>query len=296
VEVVPDILSVSDGESADFEIRFSTDGTLPSADEAWRFGTVTWRNGDTAVRTPFAVRPVAIRAPEALLGVGSGGTRPFIVTAGYTGSYSVAVSGLELSGESQPEGIRNQLIGATVRDDGQRQTGYEAVDAGEEVPDDVRRLPIVVPDGTRLLVLALHNEDTSGDDLVDLDLYAYYCPAFVQCLDYDWTSGNPDSNEVITILNPPPGEYYVDVHGFDTGSATVSFDLSVWTLGPDRGNLAVSTPGGVVAGTPATVELEWQGLPPGRHLALLRHSDNAAKERALTLVEIRVPEEETPEP
>lgn len=289
VEVVPGVISVADGESADYEIRFATDGSLASADEAWRFGAVIWSNGSTTVRTPFAVRPVGITAPGVLVGEGPDGNLPFTVTTGYTGGYGVALSGLELPGESQPDSIRPQLTGATVRDDGRRQTGYDAAGADEDVPDDVRRLPIVVPDNTRLLRVSLYNEDTGGNDLVDLDLYLYYCPAFIQCYDLGAASGNSDSNEVITILDPSPGEYYVDVHGFDTGSATVSFDLSVWTLGPDRGNLAVTAPGSVTAGDPATVELGWQGLAPGRHLGLLRHRDDGADERALTLVEIRVP-------
>ena len=62
VEVTPSVLSLSTGESADVEIRLTTDGT---DFDTWQFGTLTWSSGDTTVRTPLADSRTAFRSAAA---------------------------------------------------------------------------------------------------------------------------------------------------------------------------------------------------------------------------------------
>jgi hypothetical protein len=47
----------------------------------------------------------------------------------------------------------------------------------------------------------------------------------------------------------------------------------VWTVGADRANATLTAPGSLSAASPASVGVSWQGLSPGLHLGLIRHSD-----------------------
>src|SRR5690606_14147147 len=120
--------------------------------------------------------------------------------------------GLQRSGDGQPEATRS-LLTNTVADDPDNAYVFVPPASGTTLPASVRRIPVEVPEGTLLLRVALYNEDTSGDD--DLDLYLYRCPGRTTCVD-EMADGQDDSNESIAIIDPPPGEYYVDVHGFET--------------------------------------------------------------------------------
>jgi hypothetical protein len=123
----------------------------------------------------------------------------------------------------------------------------------------------------------LYNEARNGD--ADLDLYLYACPGFGTCTDEATPSQNADSDEVINLVPAigedyvASGEYYVDVHGFDTDAGTATFNLLVWTVGADRANATLSVPGSLTTGDPASAVLGWQALPPGLHLGLIDHSD-----------------------
>ena len=52
-----------------------------------------------------------------------------------------------------------------------------------------------------------------------------------------------------------PGEYYVDVHGYEAPAGAATFRLFVWTVGAERGNATVSAPSSVSAGTDETLAL-----------------------------------------
>jgi hypothetical protein len=141
----------------------------------------------------------------------------------------------------------------------------------------VRRIPIIVPAGTRYLRVALFDEVRNG--AADLDLYLYACPGFGTCTDEATPSQNAGSEEAINLIPAEgadyiaPGEYYVDVHGFDTDGGSATFNLLVWTVGADRANATLSAPGSLVTGNPASLSLSWQDLPPGLHLGIVSHSD-----------------------
>lgn len=276
VEVSPPVLSLEPGDSADVELRVTAAETTL---DAWQFGDVTWVNGSTTVRSPLAVRAVALEAPALVSGSGSSGSLEVPVLVGYTGSYSATLSGIEAAGASQPSELQAGLSGATVTDDPLDNYSFVQPGAGT-LPLSVRRIPIVVPPGTRYLRVALFNQFTDGAH--DLDLYLYYCPGFGECTEEAVPSGNLGSDETINLVPADgeefvaPGEYYVDVHGFNTaGGGTATFDLFVWTVGADRGNGTLTAPGAVSAGNPITLQLNWQGLPPGPGLGLITHSDGS---------------------
>ena len=272
-EISPSLLSLGTGESAEFEIRLSTQYTTF---DAWQFGALTWTAGATTVRSPLAIRALRFAAPIVVAGSGAEGSLDVVLQSGYTGTYRATLSGLEAANQSQPDELRGALTDATVAED--PDDGYSFVQPGSgSLPASVRRLPIIVPEGTRYLRVALFNEARNGN--ADLDLYLYACPGFGECIEEGTPSQNADSEEAINLIPAEgqsyvtPGEYYVDVHGFDTNGGSATFNLMVWTVGADRANATLSAPGTLGTGGPASVGLTWQGLSPGLHLGLISHSD-----------------------
>jgi hypothetical protein len=137
-----------------------------------------------------------------------------------------------------------------------------------------------IPEGTRHVRIALFDEATDGPH--DLDLYV------VDSFDFFVPGGesvNPNSNEVVDLHAPEPGEYTVVVHGYGTNGPEAHYTLSTWMLGDAaEGNLAVCGPARPTGGR---VELRWSGLTaPGRHLGAVSYRDSAG-EIGQTLVSIR---------
>ena len=108
-------------------------------------------------------------------------------------------------------------------------------------------------------------------------------------------STNPDSDEFVEVEFPGPGEFFVDVHGFDTDPTNGSgaqFELSIWRLasGDDRGNLTLSAPATATSGTSAALTVEWAGLATGRYLGGVEHRDAGGPLEPFTSIDVIVPE------
>ena len=140
-----------------------------------------------------------------------------------------------------------------------------------------------IPEGTRHVRLALFNDATDG--VHDLDLYVldpndFFVPG--------GESVNPNSNEVVDLVAPAPGQYTVVVHGYQTDGPEAQYTLFTWMLGDAaEGNLAVCGPAPPTGGP---VVLRWSGLTAiGRYLGAVSYRDSAG-EIGQTLVSIRAEE------
>lgn len=288
VEVAPSVLSLATGESADVQITLSTDST---DFDAWQFGALTWTGGGATVRSPLAIRALRFASTVLVQETGAAGSADVALRAGYSGSYEAVLSGLEASGQSQPEDIQPQLTSSVAEDP---DDVYQFVQPGAgALPGSVRRIPIIVPAGTRYLRVALFNGNSSPG--ADLDLYLYSCPGFGTCTEKpELASVERESNEAISVIPREgdefvaTGEWYVDVHGYDVPTGTAAFRLFVWTIGADRGNATVDGPSSVSAGTDDVLSLSWQGLEAGRYLGLISHTDGATI-LDQTVIEITAP-------
>jgi subtilisin family serine protease len=287
VEVTPSVLSLATFESADVEIRLTADGTDL---DAWQFGALTWTGNYATVRTPLAVRALPFAAPSLVQGSGTTGSVEVALRAGYSGRYQALLSGLESSGQSQSEAIQSQLSNS-VADDPDDNYVFVQPTAGTP-PANVRRIPLVVPAGTRYLRVALTSQGSSPG--ADLDLYLYYCPGFGECTQTTTPGVADDSNEVINLLPDAgatyvqPGEYYVDVHGYDVPTGMAAFRLFVWTVGADRGNASLAAPSSVTAGNDQVLTINWVNLEPGPYLGLVTHTDeNSVLDQ--TVIEVTAP-------
>jgi hypothetical protein len=136
-----------------------------------------------------------------------------------------------------------------------------------------------VPAGTRHLRVSLFDDETDGVD--DLDLFLLDSGGNLV-----GSSGFVNSNEVLDLTAPAPGNYTVVVHGYETDGPDAHYTLFTWTLDEAAaGNLVVSGP---VPATGGPVNLSWSGLAaPGRYLGAVSYSDGTA-EVGQTLVSVRV--------
>lgn len=277
MSVDPPALSLAPGESASYDVtlRYGS-GTL----DLWRFGALTWRDGDHAVRSTVAVKPVTIDAPREITGLGAEGSGSFNVTFGYTGVYDPRVHGLRLP----------LIIDGFVDNDPTKTFTFRSTDG-------VTAHLIDVPAGELYLRFALYDAFTDGND--DLDMYVYYCADNVTCSRIG-ESGEPTSQERFDYFRPAAGRYAVLVHGYETdqvaGGPGANYKLLAWSVGEvdDRGNMTVDAADFVNAGSVEPVTIDWSGLVSDTiYLGAISHNTPTGL-AALTLVTIVVAADASP--
>jgi hypothetical protein len=239
-------LQVVGGQSKSYSLIITrTDAPL----NAWTFGSITWTDSrGHSVRSPIAVKPVALAAPAAVTGNGVAGSKEITVTPGYTGTLNTVVSG---------------LAGATVQTKAVPKTTDQVVD-------------VTVPAGVSYLRLATYDADYPAGTDVDLAVTA---TIGTQTLNVG-SSGGSTAEESVNVNNPPAGVYHVSIDYF--AGAGDSLDVKVndfqVVAAPPAGNLT-ATPASqaVTTSTPTTVTANWTGLDAGRrYLGYLTFSDGTA--------------------
>lgn len=278
VDVSPSRLQLAAGESASYEVTFTTraDATLGE----FAFGSLTWSAKGRDVRSTLVVRPVELAVVDEVSGAGVDGSTTYDITFGYEGEFTAAAHGMVAATE----------ITDTVADDPTNDI-LTALETGE----GIEYYDIEVPAGTAYTRFALFNEYTSypGDDL---DLYVFGPNADPGNLlaSFAGQSGNPESNEQIDLAFPEAGTYTVAVHGWQVGTAdqpSTDFTLFAWNVAADPadddGSLAVTdAPASATIGETGSITAEWSGLAPGtKHLGAVSYA-NADGLIGLTLVAV----------
>jgi len=245
VSVTPGSVTLGPGQSVTFDVTFTYEsGPL----DLWRFGSLTWTSADHAARSVLAVRPTSITAPAEVGSFGGAGSLSFPVEFGYNGAYNAKVHGLRLP-----------LV----------LTGFVASDPTKTFTprngDGVTSHTYVVPADQAFLRFSLFDSLTDGED--DLDMFVFYCPDDVNC-EKIGESGGETSREQFDVLFPAGGTYIVFVHGFGTdnvaGGPGTKYSIIAWQFGidDDQGNMTVTAPALVNAGTISDITIEWSGLLP----------------------------------
>ena len=263
VTVVPAELTLAEGESASYAVTFTVteDAVL---DEA-AFGSLTWTHGPHAVRSPLVVTPVAIAAPDELLGTGTEGSVSFDVTFGYAGDYAPTPKGL-VPADMQP---------GTVDDDPANDinTAFGTCDFGT-FPFQCTGIAwhaVSVPAGSDYARISLFDDYTDGDD--DLDLYV-----FDSTFGFVGGSGSGTSAEEVNIPEPGDTTYFVAVHGWQTDGPDANYTLFSWAFGPDAGNTTITAPSTATLGGTGTVQVDWSGLAADtKYLGAVSHSDGTTE-------------------
>ncbi len=290
VAVEPATLTLAAGESTDYTVTFTSSGDARRVDyfsaaamlPDFRFGSLTWGSAGHQVRSPLVVAPAALGVPAAVAGHAATGNTTIHVDFGYDGAYL-----LQLSGLAAPQSHTGMVI-----DDPLKLYTIQPDEAA--LPDFIRRHRINVPAGTRYLRVALDATDAGHDD--DLDLYLHCPDASCPHNERVLASASEATPEVIDLLDPQPGEYLIDVHGYRVddlaGDAGAHYEVGVWMVddAPGPGGFSLlSTPVAATAGASAEITLGWTGLAPGElYLGLATHGDGE-HDLAVTLVEIATP-------
>lgn len=244
VAVSPEVLHLNPGESATYEVTFTT--RRSAVLNQWVFGSLEWNSSHKTVRSPIAVRPVQLDAPTEVRAAGTPGSLSFDVSFGYTGNYQVGVNGL----------TPGERVAGTV-DDG-----------------DFVQANFTVPAGTTLARFALYDDDIGSSNDIDMQVFFFNGTDFV----FVGQSAGGTSEEEVNIANPTPGLYAVLVIDFATAPGPTPFALFDYNLnGMDAGNTTLTLPAGAVLGTTEAVTVDWTGLPADtRSLGILSHSDGVA--------------------
>ena len=231
--VSPSSFTIAPGASQTFTVTFTrTTATV----NAYAGGQLTWSDGTHTVRSPIAIRPLALSAPAQVSS--TGGPITYTVKFGYNGTFTASPRGL----------VPATTADGSVTDDPN--------DSFSPMGPGVTPFPVTVPAGTSYMRFSLFDANVSP--AADLDLYVFNSAGALVAL-----SGGPTSAEQVNLVNPAAGAYTVYVHGFAVpGSA--NFTLFGWLLGTtSAGNMAVTAPAVAVSGGTGTINLTFSGLTPG---------------------------------
>lgn len=263
VSVSPASLTLPAGGSASYSVTFTrTTATL----NAYAFGSLTWSDGaGHNVKSPIAIRPVALSAPANLNLSGTNGGTTFPVRFGFNGAYSVLARGLTPA----------QTQAGNVVDDPLDAFNPAAPTAGQGFTAHT----VAVPAGTLVARFAMFDDFTDGND--DIDIWVANPAGVVQ-----FVSAGATSAETVTVINPAAGNWTVYVHGFATDGPDANYTLFNWNVADaNLGNSTVSFPGSATIGGTGTVTYNWSGLAPGtKYLGALRHVQDGTTERVRTVV------------
>ena len=257
VNVNPSSLPLAEGGSATFEVTFTT---MPGATlDEWTFGSLTWSDGSHDVRSPLAVKPVGLAAPDDVVGTGTSGSTSFDVTFGFSGDFSTEVHGL----------IPATLTADTVVDDPANDINT-ALSTGVGVNFHIFAVPVTA----EYMRFSLFDDYTDGADDLDLYLFGPDTAGFPNIA----VSGSSTSAEEISIDDPAPGIYILAVHGWQTDGPDANYTLFSWLLGEnDEGNMTAVGPASATLGGTDTVTVNWSGLDPNmKYLGSLTYHDVAA--------------------
>ncbi|SOC56871.1 S8 family serine peptidase [Ornithinimicrobium cerasi] len=233
VTVSPSKMTLTPGAKATYKVTI-TRTTAPIGE--YTFGALTWAPNSpkfNAVRSPIAIRPVALAAPGEVVGSGTAGTTEISVIPGFAGTLGTEVDGLLASS------------GGTVTVN--PRAGLQDAAFFHEVPA-----------GTKVVRVATFSDEVTASD-IDLNFYRY--DAAANTISLVASSGNGDSTEEVTVRDLAPGRYYVALDNY-SGEPGATARVHLWNLGDKaEGNLTVSPASvAVTQGTATTVTAAWNGL------------------------------------
>jgi subtilisin family serine protease len=263
VRVTPSTITVPPGGSVTFRVEVSR---TDAAYGKWAFGALTWKDlRGHAVRSPIAVKPVALGADGEVIGHGAEGSGTVTVRGGYSGVVTARPDG------PVPSTITTEhLVGM--------EHGFDpdAPKAGA----GVGTFKLTVPAGARLGRVATYNADAPPDS--DVDLYVYRDGKKVG------QSAGGTADESVDVTTPGVYDVYVVQFALPVGAA--GEDVKVHTF------VVPATSAGKVTITPTqqpigpnqevTFLVTWTGLDPTRrYLGDLEFGDGKVT-RASTLLSI----------
>lgn len=245
--VSPSTIVLRKGQSKTFTVTFTR---TSAALDKWTSGFLTWKKvgSSTTVRSPIAIHPTTVSAPESVAGTGTTGSTKVTVTPGISGDIPIDAQGL-----AQGLVTPNETDPTAPYTDIATQGGSAAY---------VHH----VLAGTTFARFDVTPDTEAG---ADLDLYVLYSATYSDNLD-DYAlvaqSATGSAGESVQLTDPDAGYYVTFVDYYSTPAAGVPYKDVAFLLNPatDVGSLT-ATPSTIhgTAGKPTSYELSWSGLDAG---------------------------------
>ena len=250
--VAPTTLTLAPNASASYTVKLSRD-TAPFNE--WRYGDVTWTDGDHVVRVPLTARTGrAISSPALAASTRAASTVLLAVVSGFDGRMGAAVGGFKEVSRGA-----TQTVPAILEP---LDTAAEVAAACLANTVGVRSIPVAIPANTVAAAFELFDRDTSSNGGDDLDLVVLNPDGSIA-----GSSLRGGSNEWVRLNSPSAGNYRVCVVGYaPANGVSTDFNLSsaVVTRGDTGGALKAAVPSRVYAGKAATITASWTGLATGK--------------------------------
>lgn len=242
-KVTPSILNFQAArQTKTFTVTFSRRSA--AFDEA-ATGFLTWRGAGTSVRSPIAVTPQEVAAPDQVVGSGTSGSLTYQATPGYDGTFPIKVYGLT----SGP---------ATT---------------GQAKTTDAYQYPLTVPAGTKAVQFSVRSPNTAAD--MDLAVYRRTPTGFVLV----GQSATEVVNETVALGKPAAGTYIALVTGYANapGTTTTPFTYqSAIVTATTAGNLTVTpTNARAEAGVPIRLTASWSGLNTSTYAGFVEYRNGS---------------------
>jgi len=242
--VTPSTLTFTEaGQEASYDITFTRTTAAPNE---YSTGYLSWTDGGThVVRSPLAVRPLELTAPDEVAGTGVEGSVPFDVVTGADLSEAVRADGLVPAQVEAGTGTSESApvtVPVTVAADGTH--GRFVLDSAVDEADLDLTLLQVVP-GAEPRVIG-QSATASADEQIDIEL----APGDYQ-VRVEFFSGDGDLPFTLTSFLVPPAAAAAagDVTTLDVGpvapTGTFTVDPATLTAGP---------------GETVTMTAAWSGL------------------------------------
>lgn len=253
VSVVPDVITLAPGETADFAVSFSAGRRARY--ERFVAGSLTWRGSlGHLVTSPVVVRAEYLRAADEMAGDLTEGSLDVSARAGVTGTLRASLVG---------------LVGATPVDLRLAPDSFDT--AAPDSSTNVAVQTYTVASGSALARFEVAGHDPGKD----VDLFVYRDGQLVA------SAASPEPAEQLTLIRPQAGPYEVYVVAVRSRSnMPVRALLTGWVLSDaDRGNAKVSpTPVDVTGGRGIDLTLSWRDLDPSmRWLGYVAYADSSRR-------------------
>jgi hypothetical protein len=267
--VSPSHLEIKPGETATFTVSLTrTDAAIGK----WAFGSLTWNDQLSqsirthSVRSPIAVRPVALAAPATVTGAGINGTTSLSVKPGYTGTLSATVNGLAAANVTT-----QRLVGTN--------TSFNS--AAPAAGPAVGKVTVTVPAGSPMARFATFDADYPAG--TDLDLYVYKAGTNALV----GSSTGPTAEESVTVTAAGTYDIYIVQYALAPGLTEQNVKHYDWVVGSGPAGNLTATPASqtVTMGAPASITLSWTGLAAAtRYLGVLAYGDGGTQIGTTTVI------------
>ncbi|HCT75942.1 MAG TPA: hypothetical protein DGT23_04985 [Micromonosporaceae bacterium] len=263
VKVTPEWLIIPKGRTASFSVTI-TRTTAPLG--TYAFGSLTWKEfpgtdgplgkRNHVVRSPIAVRPVAIAAPGEINGSGTSGSAVIATKTGFAGTLTAAGNGLAAATVTSLP-----VVGTEPNFN----VGNPAVGPG------VNKATVNVPAGSALVRFSTFETDYPAG--TDIDLFVFQGGTLVG------VSAGGTSDESVTLSAAGVYDVYVVAFALAPGETGADIQLNHWVVPTgSAGNFTV-TPASqaVTVGGTANVTAAWSGLSAGtRYLGVVVYGNGTS--------------------